>query len=163
MSSKLGNNTSLVDVDDGQNSANLFSDFATLESDFTKIISDEYSMLQQKKNIYRILGAIGGVAAVSLYNNRDSRLPDLGMKFVIVGIAEVVAINFAKSMVHNEYTGSEDPTRAPTTALLYYLMTTRSIDTNIRAQPAQEAIASAIASYAVGYYLDMKPAKPAQE
>jgi hypothetical protein len=165
MSSILGNNTALVGVDDSntnQNSDNLFSDFATLESDFTKTFSDEYSMLKQKKNVYRILGAIGGVAAVSLYNNRDSKLPDLAMKFTMVGLAEIIAINFAKSMVHNENTHSEESMRAPTTAILYYLMSTRSLDTNIRKQPAIEAIVASISSYAVGYYLDMKPAKPAQ-
>lgn len=161
MSSKLGKNASLVGVDDGGD--NLFSDFATLETDFSNTFSDEYSLLKTKRNVYRILGAVGGVALVSLYMNQNTSATELGMKVTMAGVAEVISINFTKSMIHNDYVEKEDAVRAPTTALLYYLMSARSLDTNIRKRPAQEAIVCALGSYAIGYYLDMDSKKKSSD
>ena len=150
----LGKHKPNQNQDDSDDSS-VYLNLGLIDIDISKEAQQSYSWVQKPQNYYRVLAGCGAIFGISFYNG-ENNISSLVMKWAIFVLSDIVSMMFCDSLVARNYVAEnqEEHIRLPTTAFLYYLVTNRSLDIyNINNSAGEEAILSAISSYAVGYAL----------
>ena len=124
-----------------------FHDLATVEEDIEKLAHNALEQLREPVNLYRLLASAGGVMALS-YATGERNIQPLATKGLMMLVAEAIGYNLAVALKVNG-------ARELTSAGLYYLMATRSLNFNNVDQPIiLEALAGAGGSYVASLQFD---------
>ena len=158
----LGKHKPNQNQDDDSDDSSVYLNLGLIDIDISKEAQQSYSWVQKPQNYYRVLAGCGAIFGVSFYNG-ENNVSSLVMKWAIFVLSDIVSMMFCDSLIARNYVteNQEKHIRLPTTALLYYLVTNRSLDIyNINNSAGEEAILSSIGSYFVGYALETSSPQP---
>lgn len=114
-----------------QSMPSISDDAYNVEQDSDKLLSDEINFMKQPSNLFRVLGSMAGVMAVSAYNGQTD-IRQLGIVGGLMGLSSVASIQLSQVLTYKGYASEnkEEHIIIPMSMAMFYLISNRSISRN---------------------------------